>query len=76
MHNVTPRDVVDIHTQDHMQMFSSENHAALLFTTYICRILFGRVLDECYCQLVIQTHWLASIQSMHIFDGECDGKYA
>ena len=51
--------------QDHMQMF-----------LLICRILFGCVLDECYCQFIIQTHRLASIQSMHIFDGECDGKYA
>ena len=54
---------VDIHTQDPMQML-------------ICHILFGCVVDECYCQLVIQTHQLASIQSIHILDGECDGKYA
>ena len=52
---------VDSHMQDHMQS---------------CCILFGHVLDECYCQLVIQIHRLASIQSMQIFDGECDGKYA
>ena len=38
-------------------------------------LLFGHVLDECYCQLVIQTHRLTSIQSMQIFDRECDGKY-
>ena len=43
---------------------------------FICRVLFGRVVDECYCQLVIQTHRLTSIQSVHIFDGECDRKYA
>ena len=39
--------------QDHMQIFW---------------ILFGRVLDKCYCPLVIQTHQLTSIQSIHIFE--------
>jgi hypothetical protein len=39
-------DIVDIHMQDHMQMFSCENHSLLLFTTYICCILFVHVLDD------------------------------
>jgi hypothetical protein len=48
-------DIVDIHMQDHMQMFSCENHSLPLFPTYTCCILFGHVLDKCYCTSV--THF-------------------
>jgi hypothetical protein len=61
--NVTPRDIVEFTCK----ITCRYSHVKILFTSYICRILFGHVLDECYCQLVIQNHWLASIQSMHIF---------
>jgi hypothetical protein len=61
--NITPRDVVEFTCKITCRC----SHVKILFTSYICRILFGHVLDECYCQLVIQNHWLASIQSMHIF---------
>ena len=36
-------------------------------STTSCRVLFGHILNHCYCKLVIQTHLFASIQSLAYF---------